>query len=225
MNLFSSNPQRSYTMRSVSILLFTLALGALPAGAQQKPDVKGGTVVGSEPGKAAAVRAIEVSAQVVSIDKTTRTLSLKGPGGKVADVVVTPEAKNFAQIKVGDYVFVRMMQSLVLELQKTKGGVAAGASEGVVTAKPGDRPAVAGAREVQAIAKVTAVSQKDKTISLKGPRGNTVTLDVQNPDQFKVVKVGDEVMVTYTEAVAVSVEPAEKPAAKKAAAKTAPAKK
>jgi hypothetical protein len=41
---------------------------------------------------------------------------------------------------------------------------------------------------------------------------------VQNPDQFKVVKVGDDVMVTYTEAVAVSVEPAAKPA-KKAASK------
>jgi len=40
--------------------------------------------------------------------------------------------------------------------------------------------------------------------------GNTVTLDVQNPDHFKVVKVGDEVRVTYTEAVAVSVEPAAK---------------
>ena len=35
-----------------------------------------------------------------------------------------------------------------------------------------------------------------------------VTLDVRNPDQFKVVKVGDEVEVTYTEALALSVEPA-----------------
>jgi hypothetical protein len=124
--------------------------------------------------------------------------------------------KNFDQIRAGDFIMVRFMQSLALELQKVKGGQAAGASEAVVTAKPGERPAIAGAREVQAIAKVTAVSKKDKTISLKGPRGNTVTLDVQNPDQFKVVKVGDDVRVTYTEAVAVSVEPASKPAAKAA---------
>ena len=47
------------------------------------------------------------------------------------------------------------------------------------------------------------------------PRGNVVKLDVQNPDQFKVVKVGDEVQVTYTEAAAVSVEPGKKPAAAK----------
>ena len=41
-----------------------------------------------------------------------------------------------------------------------------------------------------------------------------VKLNVENPDQFKVVKVGDEVQVTYTEAAAVSVEPGKKPAAK-----------
>jgi len=46
-----------------------------------------------------------------------------------------------------------------------------------------------------------------------------VALDVQNPDQFKVVKVGDEVLVTYTEAVAISVEPAQKKASAKADAK------
>ena len=192
-------------MRSVLVLVTVLA--AFPAAAQQKPDVQGGTIVSSEPGRAGAVRAAEMSAQVVSIDKTSRTLSLKGPSGKVADVAISPEVKNFDQIKVGDFVFVRFMQSLALELQKTKGGTAAGSSEAVMTAKPGERPAVAGAREVQAIATVTSVNKKDKTISLKGPRGNTVTLDVQNPDQFKVVKVGDEVRVTYTEAVAVSVEP------------------
>ena len=42
-----------------------------------------------------------------------------------------------------------------------------------------------------------------------------MTLDVQNPDQFKVVKKGDQIEVTYTEAMALSVEPAAKPAAAK----------
>src|SRR6185295_17011391 len=107
--------------------------------------------------------------------------------------------------------FVRFMQSLALELQKTKsadGSIVGG--ESVMAAKPGERPAVAAAREVSAIATVTAVDPKAKTIDLKGPRGNTVTIDVQNPDQFKVVKLGDEVKVTYTEAVAVSIEAAKK---------------
>jgi hypothetical protein len=200
-------------------LTFALALSAAAyAGTAlaQKPDVKGGAVVASEPGKATAVRAVEISAQVVAIDKATRTVSLKTPKGDVVDIVASAEVKNFDQVKVGDFLFVRYAQALTLELQKVK--TSAGqptVREEAAKAKPGERPAVAGAREVTAIATVTAVDKKNSTITLKGPRGNVVTLDVQNPDQFKVVKKGDQVEVTYTEALALSVEPAPKPAAKK----------
>lgn len=199
--------------------LLVLLMAALPAVAQ-KPDMKGGAVVASEPGKAAVVAAVELSAQVVSIEKKTRTLSLKGPKGNVQDVVVSNEVKNFNQIKVGDMVVVRYMQSLALELQPVKSGAGGiSVSEGAGKAEPGKRPAAGAVREIQAIAKVTAIDQNAKTISLTGPRGNTVTIDVQNPEQFKVVKMGDEVLVTYTEAVAVSVEPAGKKAAAKKEAK------
>jgi len=203
-------------MRAV---LIALLMAALPAVAQ-KPDMKGGAVVASEPGKAAVVAAAELSAQVVSVDKKTRTISLKGPKGNVMDIVASDEVKNFNQIKVGDMVVVRYMQSVALELQPVKTGAQGiSVSEGAGKAEPGKRPAVGAVREIQAIAKVTAIDQNAKTISLTGPRGNTVTLDVQNPEQFKVVKMGDEVLVTYTEAVAVSVEPAAKKAATKKDAK------
>jgi len=192
-----------------------MLMAALPAAAQ-KPDMKGGAVVASEPGKAAIVAAAELSAQVVSIDKKTRTISLKGPKGGVMDVVAGNEVKNFSKIKVGDLVVVRYMQSLALELQPVKtGATGISVTEGAGKAEPGKRPAAGAVREIQAIAKVTGMDEKAKTISLTGPRGNTVTLDVQNPDHFKVVKMGDEVLVTYTEAVAVSVEPGGKKAAAK----------
>jgi hypothetical protein len=181
----------------------------------QKPDVKGGTVVTSEPGKASVVRTAQVSAQVVSIDKATRMVTLKGPQGNVVDIVASDEVRNFDQIKVGDFVVARYAQSLTLELRKVKGAVGdVTVREGAARAKPGERPAAAGAREVTAIATVIALDPKKSTITLKGPRGNVVVLDVQNPDQFKVVKKGDQVEVTYTEALALSVEPAPKPAPK-----------
>lgn len=49
------------------------------------------------------------------------------------------------------------------------------------------------------------------TISLRGPKGKVMTLAVHNPAQFTVVKEGDHVEATYTEAFALSVEPAAKP--------------
>jgi hypothetical protein len=98
-------------------------------------------------------------------------------------------------------------------LRKTKGASGdVSVSEGSTQAKPGEPPAFAGGRQVTAIAEVTSVDPQESTITLKGPQGNVVTLDVHNPDQFKVVKEGDQVEVTYTEAVALSVEPASEPA-------------
>jgi hypothetical protein len=201
------------TQSTFALALITAALAAT-AFAQQ-PGVTGGAAVASEPGKAAVVRAAEMSAQVVGIDKATRTITLKGPKGNAVDIVAGDEVKNFDQIKVGDLVVARYAQALTLELRKTKAGAGAPAvREEAAKAKPGERPAVAGARQVTAIADVVAVDPKNSTITLKGPRGNEVALAVQNPDQFKVVKKGDQVEVTYTEALALSVEPAPKPAAK-----------
>jgi len=207
-------------MMKSRIALAVISAAFAATGFAQKPEAAGGTVVASEPGRAAIVRAAEISAQVVAIDKATRTVTLKGPQGNSVDIVAGDEVKNFDQIKLGDFVVARYAQALTLELKKTK--VKAGeptVTEAAARAKPGERPAGAVGREVTAIADVIGVDAKKKTITLKGPRGNIVTLDVQNPDQFKVVKKGDQVEVTYTEALALSVEPAPKPAAKAPAAK------
>ena len=181
-------------MRAICVLFVITA--ALPAAAQA-PDMKGAMTSSQGAGKAQALRTEEVRAQVVSLDRLTRAITLKGPKGTVLDMIAGKEVKNFDQLKVGDFVTVRYFQSLALDLQKP----------GQAAASYSERPTARG-REVRAIATVTAIDEKTKTVSLKGPRGNTVTLDVRNPEHFKVMKVGDEVRVTYTEAVAFSVQPA-----------------
>jgi hypothetical protein len=208
-------------MRHPLLLASAVALAALgfPAFAQQ-PGAAGGAVVASEPGRAMIAREAKLSAQVVGLDKATRTITLKGPKGNVVDVVAGDEVKNFDQIKLGDFVVARYVQALTLELAKAKGGIRSGAErEGAVRAQPGERPAGAVGRQVTVLADVTDVNPKNKTITLRGPKGNVVTLDVHNPDHFKVVKKGDQVEAVYTEALALSVEPAPKPAPKAPAAK------
>jgi Cu/Ag efflux protein CusF len=195
--------------RLVSLTVALLATGWLGSAAlaQQKPS--GAVVTASEPGRAAAAGVIEARARVMAIDKATRTLTLKGARKDSIDVVAGPEVKNFDQIRVGDEVVVRYAQALSLELRKTKGSMVAPVeSVSTTQAAPGARPSAGEARQIHAIADVTQVDQKAGTITLKGPRGNSVTLAVRDPAHFKVVKQGDQVEVTYTEAVAVAVEPA-----------------
>ena len=61
-------------------------------------------------------------------------------------------------------------------------------------------------------ARLDAVTQ---TVTVKGPE-RTVDLKVRDPEQFKLVAVGDQIQATYTEALAVAVTPVAKPAAKAA---------
>jgi hypothetical protein len=201
-------------LKSTLSLALVSAMFAAAVFAQQ-PGMTGGTVVTSEPGKAAIVRTVESSAQVVGLEKATRTVTLKGPKGDPVDVVASDEVKNFDQIQIGDFVVARYIEAVTLELRKTGAGSGQMSTrEEVTKAKLGERPAVAGTRQTSAVAEVTAVDPQASTITLKGPRGNELTLAVQNPAQFEVVRVGDHVEVTYTEALALSVEPAPGAAAK-----------
>lgn len=207
-------------MKNMKKILITFAvLGMtlpLPALSQaQKPGAASGAVVVSEPGKAVIVSAAEITATVVAIDKATRTVTLKGPQGKSVDVVAGEQVRNFDQIKVGDLVVAQYQQALSLELKKTRTTGTPTETVAAARAKPGERPAGAMGREITALADVVGVDPKNSIISLKGPRGNVFDLKVQNQDHFKVVKKGDQVEVTYTEALAMSVEPAPKKAATK----------
>ena len=194
----------------ISMLSAAIAMSVLstPLWAQQAPT--GGTVVASEPGKAAVMETVKVTAGVAAIDKATRMVTLKTAKGKMLDVVAGPEVKNFDQIKVGDQLVVQYAQALTLEVKKGGGVREITQDSGAVKAKPGEKPAVAGAREVTIVADVIAVDPKKMTITVKGPRGRVVDLKVKNPEHFKVVKKGDQIEAVYVEAMAISIEPAPK---------------
>jgi hypothetical protein len=191
--------------------LLTIALSAaaftVTAFAQQSNTTESAAIL-SEPGRAKLVRTVKISATVMAIDKATRTVTLKSAQGDPVDVVADEQVRNFDQINIGDVVAVRYAEAVALELRKTKAeGGEVIVREQAVQAKRDERPAAAGERQITAIAEVVVVDPINSTITLKGPRGNVLTVDVHNPDQFKVVKKGDQVDVTYSEALALSVEP------------------
>ena len=59
--------------------------------------------------------------------------------------------------------------------------------------------------------KITALDPATHTVSFTDPDGLAQTITVQDPemqDFVETLKVGDDVAITYTEALAISVEPA-----------------
>lgn len=161
------------------------------------------------------MEAVQASAKVTAINKETRTVTLKGPEGRIFNVIAGPEVKNFAQITVGDEVVVEYIRAISLQVEKSTGFRERSEQTGAARAEPGDKPAGIVGRDVRIVADVIAVDPKRSTITLRGPKGNIVELDVKNPDHFKVVKVGDQVEANYSESMAISVEPVAKKAARK----------
>jgi len=184
-------------------IVVAAALAALPASAQT-----GSAVMGKAPGKVAMAQTVKATATITAIDAATRAVTLKGPKGNEVVVTAGPEVKNFAQLKVGDQVAVEYVESLALELKKGGGApVAATAKEGMAAAKPGERPAAVGGRQITVVADVIDVNAETQVVTLKGPQ-RTVELKVRDPEQFKLIKKGDQVQATYTEALAIAVTPA-----------------
>lgn len=181
------------------------AVAVTPAFAQT-----GSAMVGTAPGKAAAVETIKVSATITAIDKATRDVTLKGPQGNEMTVTAGPEVKNFDNLKVGDQVNLNYVEALTLELKKGGGMIVQRTEKaGAAGAKPGEKPAGAVGRQVTVVADVVAVDPAKQVVTLKGPQ-RTVNLRIPDPEQFKRVAKGDQVEATYTQAVALAVEPAKK---------------
>ena len=158
-------------------------------------------------------RTTKIVATVEAIDQAKREVTLKGPKGKVVTLTAGPDVRNLAQVKVGDSVVVGYLEALSLTLMKDGKALrgSTSASDGA-RAAAGERPAGVVAEEVKVTADVIAVDTKNKIVTLRGPK-QTVDLRVNDPQQLKLIKVGDQIEAVYTQALALSVEPA--PAAKK----------
>ena len=155
----------------------------------------------------------EVQATVTAIDQKTRMVTLKGPEGKEGTIHVDKRARNLSQVKVGDIVKVAYVQQVAWQVQKPGGVGQTGdvqAEQVAATAEPGQMPGAAAAQRVKFTATIEAIDTAKGTVTLKGPQGNSQTIKARNPANLKKVKVGDLVDITYTQAVAIKVDPAPK---------------
>jgi hypothetical protein len=159
---------------------------------------------------------VQRTATVEAIDMGTRMVALRDEDGSRSTVMVGPEVRNLPQVRVGDRVVVSYYTAIAAELKPPGTGAGSGTSEPDVTtsierAKPGGRPAGAVAQSVQTTVKVQSVDQPNNIITFRRSDGYLRTVVVRSPEGQRFLaglKPGDEVELTYTEALAVEVRPA-----------------
>jgi Cu/Ag efflux protein CusF len=142
---------------------------------------------------------------VQKIDKEKRLVTIKGDQGLEVEAKVAPNV-SMDKIKVGDRVNAAYYEEIAVSLHKQ--GDQAPKTTQTVTQRKGVT-----AEQTTITAKVVSVDMDKKEVTLKGPSGGTHELMVKDPDmqaQLGKIKPGDNVDVTYTQAIAVSLEPMKK---------------
>lgn len=198
------------TTAGAVLALGVLAAACVPAAAQQKPAAATvDAAVATAPGKGVAAQSIQTTATITAIDAATRTVKMKRQDGKEVSMVLSEEVRNFDQLKVGDKVSAEYTQAVALELKKGGGGKAnADVGEALKRSEPGQKPGGQAVRQVSVLADVVDVDAKNKAVTIQGPQGNLVDLAIEDPEQLKNIKKGDQVQVVYRESLAIKVEAA-----------------
>jgi hypothetical protein len=153
-----------------------------------------------------AMNTTTATATVTAVDPAKRTVTLRSPDGTTSTYKLTKYVRNFDQIKVGDQVKATLVDSLAVVLRKTSEPPSIGEEEAVALAPKGAKPGVVVANTRELTARIQAIDTSKRTVTLMGPAGNTVTLKVSPDVDLTNVQAGDNVVVRYTEALALLVE-------------------
>jgi hypothetical protein len=150
---------------------------------------------------------VSVTAKVKAINHKTRMVTLQRPDGSVIKFKAGDQVRNLPQVKVGDEVNATYYESLAYEVKKP-GDATPGAAvaQGLKRAKLGEKPGGAAGQVTTITATIAAIDKGADTVTLETPDGETTTIKARNPDNLNRVSVGDLVEITYTQALAISVE-------------------
>ena len=170
--------------------------GLTSSSAVYQPGVPGGVMVDT----------FKMTATVTHIDTDKRKVTLLTRDGKETTVKCGPEVINFDQIQVGDKLKIWVTQELAVAMGTAGASSSDGGADMVALAPKGAMPAGMMASTVQATAKVTAIDLKHHKATLQLPDGSSKTFAVRPDVDLTQRKVGEEVVLRFAEAMAITVE-------------------
>ena len=158
----------------------------------------------------ATVLADQVTTKVLAVDAAKHQVVLEGAEGQQVHVQLSDQAKNLANLRVGDQVKVEVERSVAayLDTDVDKGLPGTVERSGELRNAPGtENPGGEAYRQIQVQLKITKIDLKNNQVTLENPQGQSKTLDVKKPEiqaRLKDLKVGQSVVVTYTDVLKVT---------------------
>jgi len=154
-----------------------------------------------------------VTATVKAVNYTTRQVTLTDKSGNEVTIVADKSVQRLSEVKAGDDVAVTYRAALVGELreptaEEKANPIVAIAAAGRAPASSDPAAAVGGA--VRVVTTVQAIDLPNMRVVLRGPMGDNVVVKAQKKENVERLKINDTIVITYAEALAVSLEKAKK---------------
>jgi Cu/Ag efflux protein CusF len=145
-----------------------------------------------------------VTATIVAIDATNRVIALKAEDGTVESIVAGPDVQRFSELKVGDKVTFKYYESVAYSIQKP--GATPPSAEKLAVERSAARPGGKMTQTLTAVVTLTAIDLAVPSVTVRTDKGETMHFKIEDKSNLAGVKVGDKIQVTYTQALAISVE-------------------
>jgi hypothetical protein len=150
---------------------------------------------------------LTIHGKVVSVDRKKQLVTLELPGGKKFTIKVY-NPYNLAAAKPGAPFVAKYYEiATIRKLLPGESLPAASLSAGILSATPGQTPGAVVGKQMQLVVTIDAINKDNKTIAVKGPDGVVETVSVANAGSLKLVKVGEKIVVTVSNVVAIALEP------------------
>lgn len=164
-------------------------------------------VLGEAPKPIQEADIVTVTATVEAIDHTNRRLTLRGETGVEVTVAASSDVQRFHAIKVGDVVTARYIESVVVRVVPPGEPPSPASAAGqAVTRRAGEKPGATIADQVNLRVKVQAIDKAAPSLTVVTPAGREMSFKVKDKARLEKVNVGDEIEVTYTEALLITVD-------------------
>jgi hypothetical protein len=72
-----------------------------------------------QPTAGAVAKVARITSKVESLDRTARTLTLRGPKGAPTTFTAGRDVRGFDQTRIGDFVVVRYLEPVLVEIRKS----------------------------------------------------------------------------------------------------------
>lgn len=151
-----------------------------------------------------------VTAVVESIDYETREVTLIDDMGEPLTFIAGDNVRNLQQVSVGDILVAEHVETVSIEVFAGDGlGPEQAEMMAAARAEEGEMPGGMAIDSVVIVSVVKAINMDNNTFILEGPDGSLQEYVAMNPENLKRAEVGDIVVMTLTESLAIAVEKAE----------------